>query len=202
MTPDDVDKIIDDKLTSFTNMTVPTHTHNAVDAPQILIQNVIIAPNSGIPFISGTNQYNVYVVADFGTSPLVIEPSSSFINSIVGSPTEGENTSQLYLGAGGSLNGNALGQVFVFTNSLAADAEIYMESTAFDTGDSSAIDVRPAAVAITTNQLNLLASSSGDFAIQLPAGTLPTAAEGMIAYDGTDFRGVDSSGTWKTFTLT
>lgn len=44
-------------------------------------------------------------------------------------------------------------------------------------------------------------TATGNFAIQLPQSSLPTAVEGMIAYDGTNFRGVDSAGTWKTFTL-
>lgn len=200
-------KLIQDTLASLTSNATSPHRHNGVDALQIPIQNILVVPNIGYPLKSNlpadpegiVKQYNLYVNSNFSDSaPLILEPNSAFIDEVVGSPTEGENTSQLFIGKGGVLNGNVFGQVFTFTNSLEADAEIYSEATAFDTGESSAVDIRPLSVSVTTNIINLLASAAGTFAVQLPDVARPSPVAGMIAFQGGTFYACEVTGTWKT----
>lgn len=89
---DKVNKIIEDKLQSFQNLSVPVHIHNGVDSPVIPIKNIQIVPNLGIPFSNGSQiSYNMYIIDQADGSGLVIEPNTGTFGGVGGT---------LFLGGG------------------------------------------------------------------------------------------------------
>jgi len=59
LTRNDVDEMIDTKLNSFSNMTVPTHVHNGIDSPFINYTNYL---GIGIQYYDANNPDTVLAV--------------------------------------------------------------------------------------------------------------------------------------------
>lgn len=204
-----IQKMIQNQNLRVGSLSVSSHTHNGGDSPQI--QSVNVDTLTGFTF--GTTNNNVYIQYDESTNTFKIleGQTPSTVNMQLGSF---KNIEML-------ANGTGVGDHFalLFSNSpkgsqVLLDANDAILQYTPDGGTTvSGVDAYSgtvemftddgtdsSSVVLTPTLLELIAS--GDFAIQLPSSTLPSPVEGMIAYDGTNFRGVDSSGTWKTFTLT
>ncbi len=198
MTDQETIKLIQDTVSRLTSNATSPHRHNGVDSLPIPIGNILIVPNTGVPFTGPTNdipaqtaQYNLYILSNFGSTPLILEPNDVLVSSA---------TADFYIGKGTPYNGNVFTKILGFTNAAleASSPQVYFESSATDTGDVSSLQINPANVAITSNRLDLLASNAGTFAIQLPDVPRPLPVAGMIAFEGGTFFACEVTGTWRT----
>ena len=194
---------LQDNLGSFSNMTVPMHRHNGVDSLQVPIDFIIIAPNTGVPFVNGKDKYNIYIEASFGgNSPLVIEPS-----------TQDPADAQLFIGKGGVYDGREFNNVYNCVSGTTASAsfEVNADSTD-DIGTGSLFNVVPGEISSfvtdgTDDTTALLApgvqswTAAASFALRLPDASLPSPQAGMIAFHSGTFYACADGTTWKTISL-
>lgn len=127
---EEVQAIVREMLSSFSNDVVPQHTHNGVDCNRIPIQNILIVPGIGLPLTSGANGYNLYIdPVDFTLELLPNKstagtPNANFDIGETGTPfydvsinTTDEFQSNV-LGSGGS---NQFSQITGVTNNAVSD---------------------------------------------------------------------------------
>lgn len=205
-------------MSDFTNQSIPWHTHNGVDSSQINSYDINTNNNQGFVFgTAGTTSINIqyipfpqntfYIVegqqnlnapslvqfhfGDFKNVDILANGDDS-IDAVSLNFRNLPKSSTVSVTATDALMSytTGVGSNLSKINLTSADANIRVD----DGINSSNMELKP-------GLLHLTVPIGNDFAFQLPVSTLPTPVVGMIAFDGSDFRGVDSSGTWKTFTL-
>lgn len=201
-----IDQMIQ-KAMSDMAFTVPLHIHNGIDAPKILATNLNIIPEIGIPFRNNNEVYSIYSTTD--PSRFVLTPNNELFST---------DMAQLFIGGMSPYPENPFNRIYINTSTtdflgdgitvtanyvdgVNPDSITYINiGLNFTTSCFDGVTGFISTFTLTSELAQFTASDA--FAILLPDATLPSPVEGMIAYDGTNFRGVDSSGTWKTFTLT
>lgn len=205
-------KLFADAIGDFGTLKPSTETHNGVNSPKIDSYNINTANNQG--FVFGTSSSRVNFQYDPATDTIVlIENPPNTVSFDIGSFKD------IGILAGGTDVTDAIS--LLFTNApkvaglqLKASSSLISYTTGVGSNISSLnlssgdANIRvnngtsAGNVELTPNLLDISATAGQPFAVWLPnANTLPSPQPGMIAYDGTNFRGVDSSGTWKTFQL-
>ncbi len=203
-------QLLQDNLMSFSNLVVPPHRHNGVDSPTIPIQNIIIVPNVGIPFVDGTSQYNLFIDNTFSDA-LVLTPNATLWNSDraefdVGYPVPG------------NIFGFKMNRIKLLTEDAPGDPGtsgilLADENTNVTTGYGEHIDLSLGTAEIgvdttTAQSLSTLlidrqqySTTNPTFFLQLPTSGTPTPTAGGIYFNGSTFFACADGATWQVINL-
>ena len=194
----------------LTNNALYSHHHTGYDFPKVNGSDLNVIAGVGVPFpvsdasLPQTQPGYAYSMLTEG-STFVIEPNLSFNNNAVPASLIFGNDPFQYFN---TVLFNILGPTSTTPNwsVIATDSTTSIASSLTVSPDiiEGQVDAGLAGGATSVLSFDMQAwTTTGEFTLQLPATIgLPTPVPGMITFDGSDFRGVDSSGTWKTFTLT
>jgi hypothetical protein len=163
-------QMIDERLSSFANFTVPQHRHTGVDMLKVRSFDIDTGNPQGFVFTTMSNL--VYLKYDPVTGILgfITDPISTTtfdiatFKKILLKTSDGTNQSDLTMLAG----------------------ETYVEST--DGTHTVKFDILP--------QSAVFSATGGNFALQLPDVTKPTAAKGMLAFNSANFYASRAT-TWE-----
>lgn len=193
----------------LTNNVLYSHHHTGNDFPKVNGQDLNMIAGIGTSFpvndsaLPQDAQGYSYSIFTNGSS-LFVEPNLSFFNNFVpASISFGEDPFHDFNNISFVIAGQTIQNP---SFSVTANDLTFSTNSSFSVQPSlvsnevNAGFVGDATSALSFNMQEWTATV--DFALKLPDAGLPSPIPGMIAFDGSDFRGVDSSGTWKTFTLT
>lgn len=162
-------KLLKENLMAFSNMVVPQHRHNKVDSPAVNSFDINTSNSEGFIF-----------------------PFASGVDGSVKIFADYPNN-LLYIGYAKTPPDVSL-QMSSFKN-------IFIEGSGQDVGDNITLafdnGTDASGSSLDANLQQWVAS--GDFAIQLPDTTRPTAVPGMIAYEAGQFYYCVTAGVWTPF---
>lgn len=115
MAAEDINKMIDDKLKSFSNMTVPQHRHNKVDSPAIAMGDLILDTRGLIfPFSDGKILLNTSSDTNFGLNGVSFSPSNPSFDFYIGD-VSGPVFDTIELNANNAISSDIISKIIVLT---------------------------------------------------------------------------------------